>query len=93
MTATQATAAPGIKIAHGAVAAKFSVNDSSGTENSPLHSRSNIHLKSETNGQVWDTVIHMRVASDGNSGRPQQRALFLAMGTKIAHGAEKQNSL
>ena len=31
--------------------------------------------------------MHMRVASDGYSGRPQPRTLFLGPGTKIAHGA------
>ena len=43
--------------------------------------------KLETNGHVTDTVMHMRVASDGNSGDRRLRALFLAPGTKIAHGA------
>ena len=40
-TAARLASAPGTKIAHGAAAAKFSVNDLSGTENSPLHSRLN----------------------------------------------------
>ena len=56
-------------------------------ESTLQNKQSNINLKSETNGQFWDTVMHMRVASDGYSGRPQPRTLFLGPGTKIAHGA------
>ena len=69
LSQASASLVAGTNIARGAAAAKLSVNDLDGEYSSTLQiEQSNsmkleLNLKSETNWQVSDTVMHMRVAT------------------------------